>query len=313
MFLCDDWLAVNKSDGSIRRTLKPSNAFTAANNSSALVRSNMFHRTVDDHMWLSVGMRAKPSSFTRAQRLATCMATLFLAMITNCMFFKTDDEQTLNSEAISIGPITLTPQQISNSLFSSLIVFPPVLILVVLFSKSVPKGQAARPTAGRTGRKRSGFKLDLPYWCVYIGWVLVVLSITVSAFFTILYSFEWGREKSTAWLTAFLLSFAESVILIQPVKVSSLFYWTFYCCQAQFMCLLNNCLEWDKWVLNERTYPTPDSCLTHLFTRSRAVIAYTVVHLVTPDCTRGVIDPLYHSRHNDRDRQYECDRGIKPI
>ena len=87
MFLCDDWLAANKSDGSIRRTLKPSNAFTAANNSSALVRSNMFHRTVDDHMWLSVGMRAKPSSFTRAQRLATCMATLFLAMITNCMFF----------------------------------------------------------------------------------------------------------------------------------------------------------------------------------------------------------------------------------
>jgi len=40
-------------------------------------------------------------------------------------------------------------------------------------------------------------------------------------------------------------------------------------------------------------------------------IAYTVVHLVTPDCTCGVIDPLYHSRHNDRDRQYECDRGIK--
>ena len=40
----------------------------------------------------------------------------------------------------------------------------------------------------------------------------------VSAFFTILYSFEWGGEKSTAWLTAFLLSFLESVILIQPLK-----------------------------------------------------------------------------------------------
>ena len=53
MFLCDDWLAVNKSDGSIRRTLKPSNAFTAANNASSLVRSNMFHKAVDDHMWLS--------------------------------------------------------------------------------------------------------------------------------------------------------------------------------------------------------------------------------------------------------------------
>jgi len=64
-------------------------------------------------------------------------------------------------------------------------------------------------------------------------------------------------------------------------------------------------------VLNERTYPTPDSGLTHLFTRSQAVVAYTVIHLVTPDCTRGVIDPLYHSRHNGRDKQYECDRGIK--
>jgi len=31
------------------------------------------------------------------------------------------------------------------------------------------------------------------------------------------------------------------------------------------LCMLNSCLEWDKWVLNERTYPTPDSCLTHLF------------------------------------------------
>jgi len=218
MFLCDDWLAVNKSDGSIRRTLKPSNAFTAANNSSALVRSNMFHRAVDDHMWLSVGMRAKPSTFTRAQRLATCMATLFLAMITNCMFFKTDDEQTVNSEAISLGPITLTPQQISNSLFSSLIVFPPVLIIAVFFSKSLPKGQASDSARGK-GKKGSGCKIQLPYWCVYIAWFLVALSMTVSAFFTILYSFEWGREKSTAWLTAFLLSFAESVILIQPVKV----------------------------------------------------------------------------------------------
>ena len=31
------------------------------------------------------------------------------------------------------------------------------------------------------------------------------------------------------------------------------------------------------------------------------------------ECTRGVIDPLYHSRHNGRDRQYECDRGIKGV
>jgi len=35
--------------------------------------------------------------------------------------------------------------------------------------------------------------------------------------------------------------------------------------------------------------------------------------LVTPECTREVIDPLYHSRHNDKDRPYECDRGISLV
>jgi len=42
---------------------------------------------------------------------------------------------------------------------------------------------------------------------------------------------------------------------------------------GRYKCMLNHCLEWDKWVLNERTYPTADSGLTHLFPRSRAVVA----------------------------------------
>jgi len=66
MFLCEDWLAVTESasesidlamppvtqflsvsvtesGGVSRRTLRPSNAVTAVNNSTALVRNNMFH------------------------------------------------------------------------------------------------------------------------------------------------------------------------------------------------------------------------------------------------------------------------------
>ena len=40
---------------------------------------------------------------------------------------------------------------------------------------------------------------------------------------------------------------------------------------------INHCLEWDKFVRLTLTYPTPDSALTHLFPRSRAVVAYTVL------------------------------------
>jgi len=31
------------------------------------------------------------------------------------------------------------------------------------------------------------------------------------------------------------------------------------------------------------------------------------------ECTRTVIGPLYHSKHNDKDRQYDCDRGISSV
>jgi len=38
-------------------------------------------------------------------------------------------------------------------------------------------------------------------------------------------------------------------------------------------CMLNHCLEWDKFVRLTLTYPTPDSCLTHLFHgRGRLVV-----------------------------------------
>ena len=62
-------------------------------------------------------------------------------------------------------------------------------------------------------------KFLLPYWCVYIAWFLSFVVVALSGFFTLLYSFEWGKKKSSQWLTAFILSFIESVILIQPVKV----------------------------------------------------------------------------------------------
>ena len=58
-----------------------------------------------------------------------------------------------------------------------------------------------------------------PHWCVYLGWALVFVLIFISAIFTILYSMQWGKVKSADWLTAFLLSFTESALLIQPVKV----------------------------------------------------------------------------------------------
>ena len=72
----------------------------------------------------------------------------------------------------------------------------------------------------KKGKKRKRSR-PWPWWVVIIAWILVFLTVSLGGFFTLLYSFEWGRDKSAAWLTAFVLSFFQSVIIIQPIKVSS--------------------------------------------------------------------------------------------
>ena len=70
-------------------------------------------------------------------------------------------------------------------------------------------------------KKKKCFSLkELPYWCLYIAWLLSFLAVAASAFFTILYSFEWGGVKSQAWLQSMFLSFFTSEGLINPFKVS---------------------------------------------------------------------------------------------
>ena len=69
-------------------------------------------------------------------------------------------------------------------------------------------------------KKNKKKAFSLPHWCIYAAWVLIVLAVAASGFFVILYSFEWGSVKANEWLAAFYLSFIESVIIIQPIKVS---------------------------------------------------------------------------------------------
>jgi len=79
---------------------------------------------------------------------------------------------------------------------------------------------------------------------------------------------------------------------------------------------LNCCLERDKWVLTNLSQEwqyfnalIPQSHeLWPLFTHD--CIAVQLRHAWLHSC---IYDTLYHSRRNDRDREYECDRGISPI
>ena len=68
-------------------------------------------------------------------------------------------------------------------------------------------------------RKKAKKRFLFPHWCIYIAYVLVVVSSLTCGLFCMLYGFTFGKEKSEKWLTSMFVSFFQSVVVIQPFKV----------------------------------------------------------------------------------------------
>ncbi|XP_053382148.1 uncharacterized protein LOC123562231 [Mercenaria mercenaria] len=298
-FLCNRWLACEEDDGMVDRIL-PVAGIEDLVAFKQLFSSSVRKKLTSDHLWLSVFSRPTRSSFTRVQRISCCMSLLFLTMITNAMWFKSDGEaehaQNSGKQTVSlkIGPISFTLQQVFISLASTIIVFPPSFLLITFFRRTKQKkntimqqhqrkpkrgkwknlGTTSRsnmwgaddepktsrfkkftdrmqklvrgggnsknkygadddeefdnipaPTiAGDRSSKKDAQKKKkkpymFPHWFNYIAWILCFFSIITPAFFTILYSMQWGKEKANEWLITFVLSFFQSVIVVQPIKV----------------------------------------------------------------------------------------------
>ena len=223
LFLVDDWLSIEQGDGQTTRRVKLSSKDDVTN-SNDLLGSNVKHQFFDDHIWLSVGYRKTRSSFTRVQRLCCCMSILYLMMITNAMWFGRGNA-TGNQAAIVIGPISVTVMQVYASFMSSLIVLPPIFVMTSIFSRlpsrrknnSSTYAHLAYSASERANLNRK--QCLLPWWTIFLAYTLVVLTIAASAFFTILYAFEWGKSKSEQWLVTFIFGFLESVVIVQPIKV----------------------------------------------------------------------------------------------
>ncbi|XP_071814843.1 polycystin family receptor for egg jelly-like isoform X3 [Apostichopus japonicus] len=77
------------------------------------------------------------------------------------------------------------------------------------------------PVAGfkRTAKRKKKKRFLLPWYFVYLGWVLVVLSVAVSFWLTIEVAGQFGREKSMEWLLSIGISLAQDIFLAQPIKV----------------------------------------------------------------------------------------------
>ncbi|XP_078678998.1 polycystin-1-like protein 2 [Branchiostoma floridae x Branchiostoma belcheri] len=222
-FFCGEWLAGDRGDGQVVKT------FPVASEEDlrsfgflfpACLRSNL----TEEHLFLSVAIMPEGSSFTRIERLGCCLSFLTVSMVSSAMWL-TDGDATQVVQAINFGPFSFTLNTVYTGIMTSITCLPVVMAIVLLFQYSRPSNKGDRrvrdvetaDSAEAPTQKRPA--KGLPHWCKYVAWVLVVLSSLGSAVFTILYSLEWGKEKSERWLSMYFITFLADIVLLQPVKI----------------------------------------------------------------------------------------------
>jgi hypothetical protein len=135
--MCDNWLAVEKSDGLVDRVI-PVASIKELKSFAHLFTQSVKKKFSDGHLWFSVFSRPVRSNFTRLQRISCCISLLFCTMISNAMFYRQDTQATANKAGVlmKIGPIQFTLTQLWISFIGTLIVLPINLIIVTLFRKA---------------------------------------------------------------------------------------------------------------------------------------------------------------------------------
>ncbi|OWF39368.1 Polycystic kidney disease protein 1-like 2 [Mizuhopecten yessoensis] len=230
VFLCENWLSADHEDGQTIRTIPVCNN-EKLSEFNTLFPEYMRHGITEDHLWLSAFMRPERSSFSRLQRVSCILMLLFLTMITNAMFFKSDSEEAEQAAHVSIGMMRFSLTTVYISIFGILITTAPVLLVTLLFTYSKPKQPKQQKSKNKYLEEEWQQKphndytlysmdhLPLPTFVKYITWIIVGLAVSTSAFFLLLFSMEWGKNKSDEWLTSFLFSTASSVVFVDPMKV----------------------------------------------------------------------------------------------
>ena len=71
----------------------------------------------------------------------------------------------------------------------------------------------------KKNKKKKKKKKLLPYWFLYIAWVICFLTCFVTSFFCVLYGLQFGKEKSAQWISSMLISFFQDVLISQPIKI----------------------------------------------------------------------------------------------
>ena len=232
-FMCYTWLAVEKADGIIDRTLTADSAEEKRMNFKVSFQNRVAEEFGDGHLWFSVATRAPRRRFTRVQRLSCCLSLLLTTMLASAMFYEFVPGHDQQQGTLRLGRLVLNLRQLIIAVESLLVVLPVNLLIVGIFSHVTTNtnllGQRQRRytvirrfsihKVTEKFRFQTGSRLTLPHCFVYLAWVLCFMSSVVSATFIILYSLQWGKETSEEWLISIVMSMFMDIFVSEPVKI----------------------------------------------------------------------------------------------
>lgn len=244
-FMCFTWLAVEKGDGLVDRTLTSDSTDLKRMQFKVSFQNRMAEEFGNGHLWFSVATRPPRKIFTRVQRLSCCLSLLLTTMLASAMFYEFAPGHDQNQGSLRLGRLVLTLRQLVIAVESLLVVIPVNLLIVGIFSR-VKADDDMRQQRHRANKHlsihsvtqqtqlRKGHKLLLPYCFVYVAWLLCFLSSAVSATFVIFYSLQWGKEISEQWLISIVMSTAMDIFVSEPVKIVIVAFLVSYFCKSDF-------------------------------------------------------------------------------
>ena len=112
-FICQEWLAVEKSDGKIEREL-----FVACEPQKSEInynfQKNAKYNVQDSHIWISVFKRPVQSSFSRLDRITCCFVLLYLTMLISMAYSETSTDSKVSHTKLDAPFVNVTLDQVTK-------------------------------------------------------------------------------------------------------------------------------------------------------------------------------------------------------
>ena len=135
-FTCQDWFAVENSDGNIERCL-----FVALEEQKTqlkyLIEKQAKNYVFDNHLWVSVFIKPVQSSFSRLDRVTCCFVFHYISMLLNIMYYGTSVGLFRSSPSeINLGSVSFTMEQVIVGVLIDILTFFPLTALAHLYRKT---------------------------------------------------------------------------------------------------------------------------------------------------------------------------------